>query len=198
MYHINSSGVPKKCNRDPDNCKLGGPEEHFSTQEEAQRYANSLMSERFSIIPDVENISADIPSDNVLKVMNYKYSELYSSVMFIKDKTHVPILFLGVDNKGSKVYQFFSFNENVYYDINGIVASNKDLLKEHVINKYSIVDSLKTIDYPESLRMIEILTSVDIDSYSAGLALEEHIQKIINNSSGYEKEALEYIYKELN
>lgn len=197
MYHISKNGVPKKCTREPDNCNLGGPEEHFSTQEEAQRYANELMSEKFSIIPDVKNISAEVPTEEVLNTMNYKYSELYSSVMYINNKSHKPILCLGINDKGNKMYQFFNFNDNVYYDINGVIASSIDGLEDYFASKYNITDNFKIVEYPNSLRMIKILTDIDIDSYSSILKVEKHLENMISQSDSSDRDSLNYIYKEI-
>ena len=52
-YHINKHGVPAPCRATKGNCPLGGDESHFSTQEEAQEYADKINAAEYGHLPEI-------------------------------------------------------------------------------------------------------------------------------------------------
>ena len=54
-FHINKHGVPAPCKAKPGNCPLGGDDQHFNSQEEAQVYADKVNEQEHSLLPQVEN-----------------------------------------------------------------------------------------------------------------------------------------------
>lgn len=54
-YHINKHGVPAVCRARSGNCPLGGDEQHFNSEQEAQEYANKVNEERYQMLPEVNN-----------------------------------------------------------------------------------------------------------------------------------------------
>lgn len=54
-YHINKHGVPAVCRARSGNCPLGGDEQHFNSEQEAQEYANKVNEEKYQMLPEVNN-----------------------------------------------------------------------------------------------------------------------------------------------
>lgn len=54
-FHINKHGVPALCKAKSGNCPLGGAEQHFNSQEEAQAYADKINEQEHSLLPQVES-----------------------------------------------------------------------------------------------------------------------------------------------
>lgn len=52
-FHINKHGVPAPCKATEGNCPLGGDEEHFSSQADAQAYADKVNEKEYGLIADV-------------------------------------------------------------------------------------------------------------------------------------------------
>ena len=54
-YHINKHGVAAVCRARSGNCPLGGDEQYFNSEQEAQEYANKVNEERYQMLPEVNN-----------------------------------------------------------------------------------------------------------------------------------------------
>lgn len=52
-FHINKHGVPAPCKAKPGNCPLGGNEQHFETESEAEEYVNKLNEKEYGLIRNV-------------------------------------------------------------------------------------------------------------------------------------------------
>lgn len=58
-FHINNNGVPAPCKAKEGNCPLGSNEQHFSSKEEAQVYADTQGEQLHGILPEVSNKTSD-------------------------------------------------------------------------------------------------------------------------------------------
>ena len=52
-FHINKHGVPAPCRATKGNCPLGGDEQHFDNQADAQAYADKVNEKEYGLIADV-------------------------------------------------------------------------------------------------------------------------------------------------
>lgn len=94
-FHINKHGLPAPCKAESGNCPLGGDDQHFKTQEDAQIYADKVNSDKYSILPEVNEESVDsryLPFyDEVLKYKDFdefvrhKAKDILKSKVFNKD-----------------------------------------------------------------------------------------------------------------
>lgn len=80
-FHINKHGVPAPCRAKKGNCPLGGDEQHFNTEKEAQDFADKQGEEKHGIIPtlkaevlsvkDVEELyKSSNPDDRIKAIEN--------------------------------------------------------------------------------------------------------------------------------
>lgn len=53
-FHINKHGVPAPCKAKKGNCPLGGEEQHFDNQDDAQAYADKVNEQKYGLISNVE------------------------------------------------------------------------------------------------------------------------------------------------
>ena len=73
-YHINKHGVPAICKAKSGNCPLGGEENHFNSQQEAQTYADKVNEESHGLLPNVG--SKQTPEqEKIEEEMNEKFHE---------------------------------------------------------------------------------------------------------------------------
>lgn len=59
-FHINSKGVPARCNAKKGNCPFGGEsgnENHFETHKEAYEFSKQLNEEKYGLFPGVDEIN---------------------------------------------------------------------------------------------------------------------------------------------
>lgn len=94
-FHINKHGVPAPCKAESGNCPLGGDDQHFKTQKDAQTYADKVNSDKYSILPKVDEESIDIRYlpfyDEVLKhksfdeFASHKAQDIVKSKVFNRD-----------------------------------------------------------------------------------------------------------------
>lgn len=54
-FHINKHGVPAPCKATKGNCPLGGSEQHFDTQQEAQEYIDKQGEQNHGLLPNMDN-----------------------------------------------------------------------------------------------------------------------------------------------
>ena len=52
-FHINKHGVPAPCKATKGNCPLGGDDQHFDNQADAQAYADKVNEKEYGLIADV-------------------------------------------------------------------------------------------------------------------------------------------------
>lgn len=70
-FHINKHGVPAPCKATKGNCPLGGDEQHFNSEEEAQAFINNRMESEYGLlggapsVPAVKNVTINHDFDDV-------------------------------------------------------------------------------------------------------------------------------------
>lgn len=70
-FHINKHGVPAPCKATKGNCPLGGDEQHFNSEEEAQAFINNQMESEYGLlggtpsVPAVKNVTINHDFDDV-------------------------------------------------------------------------------------------------------------------------------------
>lgn len=70
-FHINKHGVPAPCKATKGNCPLGGDEQHFNSEEEAQAFINEQMESKHGLlgvtpsVPAVKNVTINHDFDDV-------------------------------------------------------------------------------------------------------------------------------------
>lgn len=71
-YHINKHGVPAICKAKNGNCPLGGEENHFDSQQEAQAHADKVNEESHGLLPNV--VSEQTPEqEKIEEEMNEEF-----------------------------------------------------------------------------------------------------------------------------
>lgn len=197
-FHINKKGLPVECKNDPNECKLGLTNEHWENIEEAQRAANRLMSTQFSLFPDVHYTNAVIPSEHIKIILSKNYSELYA-VSKLAQKAGEPVLCLGKNRFGKSVYHCVYVQDNLYYDINGLIAIDSELLESYVKSKYNIESFWTQVSPEESINMIEKIMGIDLKSDGIKKRLTKYIQEELKNApeNSSKQVALSFIMKEL-
>ena len=58
-FHINKHGVPAPCKAKTGNCPLGGDEQHFNSQADAQTHVDKVNLDKYSMLPKVNKESID-------------------------------------------------------------------------------------------------------------------------------------------
>lgn len=53
-FHINKQGVPAPCKAKDRNCPLGGEEQHFKSQQEAQDYVDKENKSKHGLLPSTK------------------------------------------------------------------------------------------------------------------------------------------------
>ena len=66
-FHINKHGVPSPCKATKGNCPLGGDEQHFNSQADAQAYADKVNEKEYGLIANV-----DTPKESKTEVKEKK------------------------------------------------------------------------------------------------------------------------------
>lgn len=198
QYHINKRGVPAECKSAPEECKLGLTGEHWDSLEEAQKAADKLMSTQFALVPDVHYTNAVIPSEHVKIILSKNYSELYA-VSKLAQKAGEPVLCLGKNRFGESVYHCVYVQDNLYYDINGLIATDSELLESYVKSKYNIASFWTQVSPEESINMIEKIMGIDLKSDGIKKRLTKYIQEELKNATenSSKQVALSFIMKEL-
>ena len=57
-FHINKHGVPSPCRAKAGNCPLGGEEQHFSNQANAQAYADKINEQEYGLMSQMKSSSS--------------------------------------------------------------------------------------------------------------------------------------------
>lgn len=77
-YHISKDGKVRICRAKQGNCPLGGEEQHFSSQREAQDYANQTNESEFGLLGNKEAL---ISKQNLKKDLEKELSEKELKIM---------------------------------------------------------------------------------------------------------------------
>lgn len=72
-YHINRKGLPAICKASPGNCPLGNNEQHFTSEEAAQDFANNVEESKHGILPELNVNTIGITKEWQEKFLNYEY-----------------------------------------------------------------------------------------------------------------------------
>ena len=86
-FHINKHGVPAPCKAKPGNCPLGGDDQHFATEEDAQKYVDKINEQEHSLLPQIEKdsdlnknkLGNELTKKTQLKITNM-YKEAINSI----------------------------------------------------------------------------------------------------------------------
>jgi len=196
MFHINRNTVPEECKKGED-CKFS---KHFESFEEAQKYADSIMAEEFSFIPNVI-YSSNVPSDDVVEYLTNNHSELYVATQLLNHDVE-PIVIVGQSYDDEAIYHcVFKFND-LYQDINGVIAADRNQLDSYIKSTYNLIDEpYAAIDGKKAISMIESLLKFDLfDENARGRMvklLELYLIQFKNNKNKIGFESIKYLLKEL-
>ena len=199
-YHVNKKGLPVECNSDGEDCKFGDYDEHFDTIEEAEEFASSLLRTEFSFMPNVQYNNALIPDEDVIATLSHVYSEIYVAAKYVKNIEIEPIILLGKNEDDESVYHCVYLDDELYYDINGVIAYHEQELEYYIKDKYEIVSHWTYIKPDKSIEMIEKLVGVDIRGEHAVKNMKSYLVKELAKSSSLSNEekemAISFILKE--
>jgi len=144
-YHINKHGVPSVCRATKGNCPLGGEGEHFSTEEEAQKHADSLNEKEYEFLPTNESLqrnSFDNYYYNVTEGGLQTHSPVFDNSSYIDDDVVKKVFedefgensyFVEVrENDTPLNYSFNSISEGAYSPYQEVVNN----MPEDYKNKY--------------------------------------------------------------
>jgi hypothetical protein len=82
-FHINKNGVPAPCHAQQGNCPLGGADQHFSTKEEAQAFADKENKQAHSLLPELNQSPPKRRERNLRKQLEHEMR------LFIREKVRI-------------------------------------------------------------------------------------------------------------
>lgn len=199
LFHITKKGIPAECKAVDNNCKVSSPEEHYSSLEQAQKAVDIQMATQFSLFPDVHFVNSIIPDDQTMQILSTMYSELYVASKFVQDVQADPVICLGKNSKDESVYHCIYMQDDMYYDINGLIALDLENLEKYIKEKYEINSNWIVVDTEKSIQMIENLINVNIKNEGAKKRLLKHLKDELKSSKENSNKfiAISFLLKEL-
>lgn len=163
-FHISDDGVARKCEATRKPCKFGGDEEHYSTQEEAQKAAEIKLSKEFNKTTLSKKNRADVDSaDN---------SFTYAKFSVLTGHLH------NASAVGSPQELFYYSSKAGRLELNRRIAQDNVGYSDHISRYQKIADVL---DSPEFVKPI-----LEIDEIEFLKKVHEGEKIIRSNSLTFE------------
>lgn len=132
-FHISDDGVARKCEATKKPCKFGDDEEHYSTQEEAQKAAEIKLSKEFSKTTLSKKDRADVDSaDN---------SYTYAKFSVLTDHLH------NASAVGAPQELFYYSSKTGRLELNRRIAQDSVGYSDHISRYQKIADVLDSPDF---------------------------------------------------
>lgn len=163
-FHISDDGVARKCEATKKPCKFGSDDEHYSTQEKAQKAAEIKLSKEFSRTTLSKKDRADVDSaDN---------SFIYAKFSVLTDHLH------NASAVGSAQELFYYSSKAGRLELNRRIAQDNVGYSDHISRYQKIADVL---DSPEFVKPV-----IEINEEAFAEKVQKGEEMIRSNSLTFE------------